>query len=75
MIAKNSGRHRSTGINISYPANAVAVVFSVYLSAEAVFDSNRDRNEGELDEALCTQKFGISEFQQKAPKSLQSQPK
>jgi len=24
-------------------------------------------NEGELDEALCTQKFGISEFQQKAP--------
>jgi len=24
-------------------------------------------NEGELDETLCTQKFGISEFQQKAP--------
>jgi len=24
-------------------------------------------NEGELDESLCTQKFGISEFQQKAP--------
>jgi hypothetical protein len=24
-------------------------------------------NEGELEEALCTQKFGISEFQQKAP--------
>jgi hypothetical protein len=24
-------------------------------------------NEGELDEALCTKKFGISEFQQKAP--------
>ena len=24
-------------------------------------------NEEELDEALCTQKFGISEFQQKAP--------
>lgn len=24
-------------------------------------------NEGELEETLCTQKFGISEFQQKAP--------
>ena len=24
-------------------------------------------HEGELDESLCTQKFGISEFQQKAP--------